>query len=233
MPLWFRYLINSAGNLCAFPHPTHGSGPIWTAFPSFILLVILHRNRGSAFIIAFHMLEILLFVGCVCLNQSIKFIGHMYVAWATRVQRLLEVMSCQPSLAAKAFENSSSLFMPHPPHRFGNAILSHLTQAKIFLGWLPFHKNLQHILWSLFRMPFGIHARVIQNTGVASITAFMRINLLARERYLWYQICKRFSTLAISHVQSAILYPTGFNRKPRFLSPSSRLSAEKGKRWVV
>jgi len=142
-------------------------------------------------------------------------------------------MSCQPSFTARAFENRSSLLMPHPPHLFRIAILSHLTQAKILPGRLPFHKNLQHILWSLFKMPFGIHARVIQKSGVASMIALVSTNLPARDMYLWYQIYRRFSTLAISHVQSAILYPRGLSRKPRYFRPSSKFREMKGKRWVV
>ena len=109
-----------------------------------------------------------------------------------------------PSLAASALENIASLFKPHPPQLLGLVMVSHFTHANKRLGWCPFHRNLQHMLWSLFRMPLGIQIKDIQYTRVASSTAFMRTNLLALDRYFSYHMLSLFSNLDISHVQSDI-----------------------------
>lgn len=135
----------------------------------------------------------------------------MYLEMATVVHKLCDVISCHPSLAARAVEKVPRLLIPHPPHFFGRARDSQLVQAKIFPGCFPFHKNLQHKFLILVRIPLGIHPNDIQYTGVASRNALMRINLPALDKYFWYQMLSRFSILVMSHIQSAFLYPRGFN----------------------
>lgn len=134
IPLLCKCLIKFVGSLCALPQPTHGSVPIWTASPSFILHVMPSQRSGNALMTTFHTLEMLLLVMCYCLNQSIRLIGHMYFTCATLDQRLFEVIRCQPSFAARALEKRSNLLIPHPPHLLGIAIVSHLTQANNLPG---------------------------------------------------------------------------------------------------
>lgn len=162
IPLSCRCRIKSAGNLWALPQPTHGSKLIRTTFHSLMCHVIPSYSRGSELMTAFHILEMLFLVPCCRLIQSIRFMGQIYFNWTTWDQRLLLVMSCQPNLAASAFEKRSSLLMPHPPQLLGFSIVSHLTQANILPCWLPFQRNLQQILCNLFNIPFSIHAKVIQ-----------------------------------------------------------------------
>lgn len=134
-----------------------------------------------------------------------RFEGAMYLEIATLVHRLCDVTSCHPSFSAKVVEKVLRLLIPHPPHFFGSARDSHLDQEKIFPCCFPFHKNLQHSFFILASIPFGIHAKYIQYTGVASGTAFMSISLPAHDKYLRYHMFSLFSILVISQTQSTFL----------------------------
>ena len=53
-------------------------------------------------------------------------------------------------------------------------------------------------------IPLGIQANIIQYMGIAYRIALTRTNLPSLDKYLWYHMLRCFSTLVISHVQSAI-----------------------------
>ena len=132
-------------SLCKLPHPTHGSFPILTLCPLLMRQVIPSLRSGRERNTTFQMLDMLCPVSCGSRNQSIICAGLMYFAWVTRDHKLSEVSSCQPSFAASAFAKRSSHLMPQPPQRFGLAMMSHFTHAKIFPECCPFHRNLEHI----------------------------------------------------------------------------------------
>jgi len=175
--------------------------------PERILEVRPFRIRLLTFIAAFQMIEMLVVFPYACLNQSRVLEGEIYLDTATFVHRLQVLIKSHPSFSANALEKTSSLFIPQPPHYLGRARVSHLAHAKILLGYFPFQRNRQQIFCNLSSIPLGIQANVIKYIGVASRIALIKTNLPAVDKYLWYHTLRCLSTLVISQIQSAILYP--------------------------
>lgn len=129
-PAWWLVLKNNV--VTGDPNsPTYQKGQI----------TILMCRCGC--VTAFQMIEILVVHLCGHLIQSIMCNGAIYFATITLDYRLSDVTRCQPNLAARADEKSSSFFMPHPPHFFGKFRASQFTLAKVFPCMLPFQRNLQ------------------------------------------------------------------------------------------
>lgn len=139
-----------------FLQPIHRSITMHTLFPEWILQVIPSLIGFKAFITAFQMIEIPDVHLCGCLIQSIMCSMAIYLETLTFVHRLSIVIRCQPSLASRADEKSSSFFRPHPPHFFGRLRASQFTQAELLSYILPFQRNLQQRVCILVSIPLGI-----------------------------------------------------------------------------
>jgi len=166
--------------------------------PSLILHVRWLWMRGSAYNRAFHADEIPVLFQPGSWIQSMTCKGHMYLWYEIDDQRFCLVSKVHPIFAAKACAKYDRSFRPQPTHFLGIAMLSQLIHAKTRVSCPPFQRYLQHICLRWASIPLGIHAKAIQNTGVASNTDLMSTNVPALDRKRWLQCEILFSNLEIS-----------------------------------
>jgi hypothetical protein len=129
----------------------------------------------------------------------------MYFWITTLVQRFSEEISFQLKFSCKGFGEKWMFFRPQPPRAFGVAMVSHLTHGNTKLSLEPAHKKFETKLSNFFQTPFGIHAKDIQYTGMASRTDLTNTNRPALDNHLKLHTFNIFSNFSMSQDQSSFL----------------------------
>lgn len=142
IPTTIRSCRISLGQMCAFRLPAQGSEPImiWEPSPTFQASPLFIMSKEWE--MTFQMLKAPWMLWTRLRIQSNINMGWMYFLYMMSLHKLFVVMICHPIFAPRAFAKSRGSFSPHPPHFLGFAILSHLTQANVFLAFWPCQRNL-------------------------------------------------------------------------------------------